>query len=428
MDALYPTFWVGLAAAGDFAVLLAVLYVARAFYGWSFRVRLDDEINKKENIAVGIGMGGYLVGIVIASSGALSSVGDSSHKAMMIGIVGLVSIVLMRLSLLFNDKMILPKFKNMEEIIERRNMGIAFIEAGSCIATGLMIYGVMTGPASSLAEKLITGMEYWMWGQLWLILGSWVYHPLAGFNINQELHNTHNLAAGISMGGFLVAIGFILEAAMHKVSTNVPEELMTIGVLCVMGFVLLALTKLVIDKVLAHGATGKEIAADGNVGAGLLSAIGFICIGLMFSASITPAANFADVDKKVQEVQEQELKDLQTMLTVESNSKDLVVGNLNFSSLVGKTEADADRALFRLGAPAKPDDPDDLNGPPHSAIWTLDKDNMVVELAVAKGRVIGVKMTRKEDNTNVVIGDMDWQAYVKDQQLHGPVGKEEGTK
>lgn len=428
MDALTTSFWVGAAAAGDFVVLLAVLYVARAFYGWSFKVNLDNEINKKENIAVGVGMGGYLVGIVIASSGALLSVGDSSHKAMMIAAVGLVSVILMRLSIFFNDKMILPKFKNMEEIIEKRNVGIAFIEAGSCLATGLMIYGIMTGPASSLAEKVLTGMEYWMWGQLWLIIGSWLYHLVCGFDVNQELHNQHNLAAGISMCGFLTSIGFILEAAMHNVSTNVPEELMTSAVFSVMGFVLLTLTKFIIDKVLAHGATGKEIASDGNVGAGLLSAIGFICIGLMFSASITPATNFAALENKVKEIQEEQPAPVPVVETKPANnSTDLYVGDINLTGMVGKTEEDADRALFHLKQPANvSDEPANIDHP-FVVIWAADSNaaKMKVELSIAKGMVVGLKATRPEDHIAVSVGDLEWLENFNRALIRQSTAKEE---
>jgi len=295
---------VALGALADALVLLAILFIGRAFYrltakaklksgAWS-SVKLEEEIATKDNTAMGVALGGYLLGLAIAASGAVLGPGSSWEKALMIGVVGLASMILMRVSLLINDKLILSKFHNLSEIVNDQNAGVAFVEAGGCVATGLMICGVMSTKADNVADKLQYGAIYWIAGQVILVACSKLFRPISGFDVDREIEVNHNAAAGLSFGGFLVAIGFIVQAALDGASTDLLPEFATIAVFSVVGLLLLAVGKLALGRVLMPTSPiSKEIQRDKNLGAGALSAAGFIAIAVVFAASIAPATTFA---------------------------------------------------------------------------------------------------------------------------------------
>lgn len=285
---------VAFGALTDALVLLTILFISRAVYRLTTPVKLEEEIATKDNVAMGVTLTGFFLGVAIAASGGLLANGTPWERAVMVGLVGLVSIVLMRISLVINDKLILNRFNNLNEIVNDKNLGVAFVEAGGCIATGLMINGVMSGKATDPLEKLLYGLIYWAIGQTALIIGAKLFRPICGFDLDDQLETSNNAAAGLSFGGFMIAVGLIVRASLNGVSTNVLPELATIAVFVLIGFALLTVGKLALAKVLMPTSPlSAEISKEKNLAAGALSAGGYICIAIIFAASIAPATTFA---------------------------------------------------------------------------------------------------------------------------------------
>ncbi len=298
MESFVNSLVVALGATEDALVLLAILFIGRAYYRYTTKVNLEEEIVARDNPAMGVALAGFLVGLAIAASGGLFSAGTHFEKIMMVFGIGFVSMILMRISLVINDKLILSKFSNIEEIVRDKNLGVGFIEAGGCIATGLMINGVMSGKADSIQEKLMYGAIYWMIGQFALVVGAFLFRPTCGFDFDATLENDNNAAAGLSFAGFIVGIGMIIKASLYGVSTAVLPELATIATFSSIGFLLLIFAKKWLDKVLLPTVVmTRELDKDKNMGAGALSAAGYVCIALLFASSISPATTaslFAD--------------------------------------------------------------------------------------------------------------------------------------
>lgn len=291
-QAFWSTLNVGLFALQDCIALLAVLFIGRFFYKVTTKIKVEDQI-VDGNTAMGITKAGYLIGLAIAATGGVWTVPDVQTKSLMIGLVGLFSMILLRLSLIINDKFILSKFDNLNEIVAHQNIGVAFVEAGGTIATGFMIAGAMSGKSDSLIEKLEYGSFYWLLGQAILVISCHIYHFICGHDVDKELVEK-NTAAGVAFGGFLAAIGIIVDASMYGVSTNFTDELVTILVLVGIGTSLLVLGKLALSKVLMPTASmSQEISRDKNCGAAALSAVGFVALAIIFSASIAPATTSA---------------------------------------------------------------------------------------------------------------------------------------
>jgi uncharacterized membrane protein YjfL (UPF0719 family) len=301
-ESLLISLKVAVGALADALVLFAVLFVGRAFYKLTTKADLEDEVSEKDSPAMGLALAGYLVGLAIAVSGAIMSPQVSWDKSCMVAAVGIVSMLLMRLSLVVNDKLILSKFNNLSLIVGKRNLGVGFVEAGGCVATGLMINGVLSGKADTLEDKFLYGGLYWVIGQAALILGALSFRTICGYDLDDELENHDNVSAGISFGGFLAAIGIVIQAAMTGTSTDVAAEVATIAVFFAAGVVLMLLGQMVLNKVLVpKSPMSKEIGVDRNRGAGALSAAGFVCIATLFAASISPATTFATLSDSMRE-------------------------------------------------------------------------------------------------------------------------------
>jgi uncharacterized membrane protein YjfL (UPF0719 family) len=290
---------IGFSALIDSLVLLAIMFLGRLFYKMTTKVHLEREITEKDNPAMGVAVAGYLIGLGIAASGGLIAIPDLPNRPLLIGLIGLISMFLLRISVFLNDHFILHKFNNLHEIIENKNVGVAFVEAGSCIATGLMIHGAMTGKADSLEQKLLYGLFYWGIGQILLIIGSYFFRPICGYAIDHELEKDNNSAAGLAFCGYIVALGLIIKASLYGASTNMVPEIATILSFVGIGMVLLAFGNIGMEKILLPRTSMKaEIHRDKNIGVGALSAVGFLCIGIIFAASISPATSFAVFDKE----------------------------------------------------------------------------------------------------------------------------------
>lgn len=335
-QAFWATLNVGLHAMQDFLALLAVLFVGRFFYRVTTKIKIEDQI-VSGNVAMGVTKAGFLVGLALAATGGVWTVPDCQTKALMIGIIGIVSMVLLRLSILVNDYFVLSKFNNLREITENQNLGIAFVEAGGTVANGLIIAGAMSGQADSLLEKLEYGFFYWLVGQLILVVSCHLYHLICGFNVDEELAKK-NTAPGISFGGFLVASGIVTGAAMYGVSTSFVEEMTTILVLVAIGLLLLVIGKLALSKVLLPKASmADEIGRDRNSGAAALSAVGFISLAILYSASISPATTAAALGGSEPPVAQEAVsideavaaQDKQTDTSIRNNSGTVIVGDKN---------------------------------------------------------------------------------------------------
>jgi len=290
---------VGLDALIGALLCLCVLFIGRAFYRLTTKVKLEYEVAERDNFAMGITLAGFLIGLAIAvSSGLLAQVSLAEKMENQL-IIGLVAMVLLRISLFINDKCILYKFSNLDQIVQYRNVGVALVEAGGSIATGLMIAGATSCKADSLFEKLQYGAIYWLIGQVILVLAAHVYRLICGFKIDDILlsrtdNPVHTIAAGASFGGYLLAIGLIIQASLDGATVHLIPEIATIVTFAIIGLVLLTVAKFVLQKVLMPTSPiPKEISVDKNVGAGALAAAGYIAIAAIFAASISPATTYS---------------------------------------------------------------------------------------------------------------------------------------
>lgn len=275
----------------DFIVTLmdAVIYVIGAFIMFYVGKVVYDLVHKdidvkaelvdKDNFAFSIAHTGYLAGLLIAIGGSI--VGPSNGlipDLIDMAIYGGVAIVLLNLSILICDKVILHKFSLYKEIIEDRNEGAGVIEASVSIASGLIIYGAITGEGYGLLDGVISSIVFWIVGQVALILTAIIYNRFLSFNVLAEIERD-NVAVGVAFSGVLIAVANLICFAISGEFESWIASFSSIGIDLLIALILLPIFRLLADRVLLPGRTITDELVNQekpNVGVALIEAFAYI--------------------------------------------------------------------------------------------------------------------------------------------------------
>lgn len=279
-----------------FVVLVLSLLLGKVSYVRTTSYTFDAELTERDNPAFGVHFALYLLGLMIAIGPSRQRSQDTDALGLSIAVgFAVLCIVLLRLSILINDHFLLREFSIYKEMVTDRNVGTGFVVGGSCVATGLIINGTMSvqAPSDDLAEwlgrSLLGVLVLYIVGQALLLVGAWVFRWIAGFNVHHTIEHDDNLAAGLAYGGFLVALGIVLRAALMGAGPDLFAEIVITLVYALIGLILLTVTRILIDWVLLPSSPlDKEIAKDRNPAAGSVAAASFICVALAFSYAIVP--------------------------------------------------------------------------------------------------------------------------------------------
>lgn len=281
------------------AITLALLMLGKVVYSFTFGHKFREQLLEKDNPALGVCFAGYFIGLGIAIAGSLFGadldhvppmnivgVGLNPQGLLVVLVGGLSAIVLMRLSILVNEKLILYRFSIDKEMTQDRNVGTALVVAGSCLATGLMLNGVLSGPSDSLWTGLLDTAVYWVAGQAILIVGALVFQRVAGYDVQATIEVKDSIPAGISFGGFLVGLGIIARASLAGAGPDIPAQLAITGILAVAGILILLAVHFVVGRLFfAHSPLAKEVVSDNNAAAGAVSAAAFIGVAILIAAT-----------------------------------------------------------------------------------------------------------------------------------------------
>lgn len=253
-----------------------LFFIGKLVYGlFNRRINLKEELVKKDNFALALAVTGYYFGLIIALGGVLAS----ESEGLMVDLIeiffyGIISILLLNLSVYINDKVILSKFDNEKEIIEDQNAGTGIVEAANHIAIGMVIYGAMSGDYGSW----LTAGVFWILGQAVLILASIVYRRILPFDLHAEIEKD-NVAVGVAFAGVLIAIGNIVRIGAAGDFISWEYNLTTFFGFVLFGLILLPVIRFATDKVLLPGEklTDELVNQEKpNVGAAAIEAFSYI--------------------------------------------------------------------------------------------------------------------------------------------------------
>jgi uncharacterized membrane protein YjfL (UPF0719 family) len=270
-------------AAAFVAMYFVLFLLAKWFKDIFTTYKINDELTKQDNLGVALAMSGYYLGTAAIFVGALF--GPTQGFKMDIVLVGgysLLGLVLLNLSRWFNDKAILRKFCDTEQLIKEKNTSVGAVQFGAYLATGIIAAGAVSGQGGGL----ITSVVFFVLGQLSLFLFSLIYEKFSTYNIHEELLKK-NVASGVAFAGHLIALSIIIMNAASGDFVDWEKDLTLFAVANVIAFIFLPVIRLIMDKLVVPGdSLGREIKEDRNIGAGFLEATTAISFAVILTRLI----------------------------------------------------------------------------------------------------------------------------------------------
>ncbi len=267
----------------------AVIYIALAFVIFfigkliyqllhpSFNIK--EELVKKDNLAFALANVGYYIGLLLAIGGAIVGPSKGIVTDMMeIVIYGVLAIILLNISVFISDKLILSRFSVRKEIIEDQNAGTGVVEGAVSIASGLIIFGAVTGESTSLTFGILTAIVFWLVGQVALVIIAYVYNAITPYDIHEHIEKD-NVAVGIGFAGAIIAIGNLINFGISGNFEGWLDTFLDAGFEILVGIVLLPVMRFVTDKILLPGErlTDEIVNQEKpNIGAAIIEAFAYI--------------------------------------------------------------------------------------------------------------------------------------------------------
>lgn len=257
----------------------------------------DDDVHIDDgNVAVGLRRSGLYLGIAIALSSALGG----SSKGFFLDLIqllidGLIITGFMFSSRFINDFIMLGNINNDQECVKSfvqpdggkivGNTAVGMVEAGMYVATGFILNGALSGAGGTFIQGIVSAVVFFILGQLALLIFGFLYELITPFNVRDEIKN-NNLAAGIGLGGILIALGIILMSSISGPFTGWANDLLSFVIYAVYGILMLLIFRAVVGKLLLPTTDiATEVKEDRNVAALIVveSAINAVAIIIAFS-------------------------------------------------------------------------------------------------------------------------------------------------
>jgi uncharacterized membrane protein YjfL (UPF0719 family) len=263
------------------ASLLCFLVFARSVFGWVGRLEgysLTVETTINDNPAVGIRFGLFLLAAATSFFNLLVPSGGGLRQDFdIVAFYGLLSVVLLVIAREVNDRLVLYKLNNDAEVIGKKNSSIAVVEGCSYLGTAFITSGAFSNVDSGIGAALI----WFVVGQCILVVLDNIY-SIAAPGIQDAL-GAQNLAAAFSLGGFLVAGGMALGAAISGESYGWVQDGIDVGYFLAIWFLVITVVQFLLNKIFLPGTSlRKELLTDRNVAAGIIEAALFIITTLFY--------------------------------------------------------------------------------------------------------------------------------------------------
>ena len=243
------------------------------------RVKVAYELVENDNLAFAFAHVGYFIGLLLAIGSVM--LGESEglvNDLIGIGSYGLLSIVLLNLSLIINDKIILSKFDLEKEVFNDKNVGTGIVEGANAIATGLVVMGAITGEGFGESGPIVNILIYWISGQVILFITSKIYNLMTSYDIHDHIEKG-NTAVAVGYSGAIISIGNLINNALAHDFESWMITFQDVGFNVIVGFAFLPIARFLTDKILLPGQklTDEIInQEDPNVGAYVVEAFAYV--------------------------------------------------------------------------------------------------------------------------------------------------------
>lgn len=231
------------------------------------------EIEENNNMGIAFRRFGMYIGMGIAMY--------SSVNSYLIQIMdGFLILIFMMIAVQIGDKITIPGVNNTNEL-KKGNVAVGIAEAGLFIATGIIAFGSFSGEG-----PWYSSIVFFLLSQIVLIIMARVFELIHGDVVPAIKEG--NTAAGLLLGGSMIAYALILKTAVAGNFISWEVDLISFGISVISGFILILLfANKVIDRLFLPGTTIKKEIEDRNVSAILVVVamkfvVAFIISAVMF--------------------------------------------------------------------------------------------------------------------------------------------------
>ena len=275
--------WIGPGQAVVFAaVAFAFMWIAKQFLDRRVlrHYDADREIAESQNLAVSLRRAGLYLGVAIGMLGALSGGGgDFVADLLEMALEGASVVIFLFVGQSITDRVVVPGIRNAEALRDG-NVAVGLVELGISVATGLIAYGSFVGEGGGLLSAVV----FFALGQLALILLAIAYERITPYHVLDGVRSG-NVAAGLMLGGMLLAFGFILNASLSGSFVGWVEDLTSFAASAAMGITLLLLLQWPIDRIFLPGTTlQNEIETSPNPAAVAVAVSVKVALAIVISA------------------------------------------------------------------------------------------------------------------------------------------------
>lgn len=248
---------------------------------------VDHQIEEESNLAVALRRCGLGLGFGLGLAGVVS--GGVAHfidgwAAVGQGLLDLVTYSAVLLVFFFvaqvvAERAVLHHVDNTREL-HQGNDAVGFAEFGILTATGLIAYGSFQGEGGGW----YTSVAFFAMGQAALVLFAIVYEWATPFDCLDEIRDG-NAAAGLMLGGTLVALGVVLGFAISGDFTGWREGVVGFAVSATAGMALLIPFQWLVARVFLPNTTlAIEVSRDRNMAACSVTVAVQIALAIMIGA------------------------------------------------------------------------------------------------------------------------------------------------
>ena len=272
----------------EIAISFLLLWIGQFTYQKLFRRKIDlnIELFVRNNSAVAIALVGYYLGIAIALKSALAKSGLGWENSLInLTSYGFFVIGLMLVGAIVCDRLILERCDSAREIREEQNYGAAVLEFGCHIANGIIISSALGGDSGTW----LVGLVSYAIGLSTLVIASFCYSAIAGYDVFKAIQEHNNPAAGVAFAGLLIAIGNVVRFAFLPEFENWVISFVLYTLAIPFGLLMLVAIRWVADLIFVPGVKiSDEIVRQElpNLGAGLIEAFAYIAGSLLIAWSI----------------------------------------------------------------------------------------------------------------------------------------------
>jgi uncharacterized membrane protein YjfL (UPF0719 family) len=247
--------------------------------------RVNELIVGGRSVGTAVSQSGYLVGVLLGFLGAVSARGAQESfldTLVAVALAGVAAIVLQLVADLLSDKLI---FRGVDRGgAEGSNVALAVGKAAVSIATGLVLRGALSDPEAGWLLRI----GWFAAAQVVMVLAVLLYCRLTPYDDLGEI-GRNNLAAGFPIAGILLAVGFVMEAAVSgRASESTQQAALQAGKFLGVSLVLVYAFRLITDFVLLPKLKLHQAIVDHkNVGAGIQEGISFVLASLIVTFFLT---------------------------------------------------------------------------------------------------------------------------------------------